>query len=395
MKKLYPLLTILCLLFQFQGFAQRPGNLLDWLVYSRTGTPYGSVWATDLQGRHIKLLDSCQIARVSQDGRYLLYIRQNGNTNVNQTGTVARMNMRTGQGEDLYNFGDWMVGYDMLLSDSSTILGYSCGMYRQDYTHISTSTIFQVDCFDDAPDLRQRDSMLVYHNEHQGIKLFSLSRGVVGPGVIPNTQPRDYWPQWSPDGNWILFGRRGITNPNDPYRYINNLYKIRPDGSQLTRLTHFAATDTGRFGQNFAWSRDGSQVYATGVLGPNQPYALIAIKADSSGEMNTVLTVPNATISFLHGRPASHVFTVTAAPLAGLSMAIYPNPAKGTVTLRLPPSAVGAVEVTVRDAAGKTVIRQRFTTPKITLPLGQVVPGVYRIEAVTGQAVYGGRLRVE
>jgi Tol biopolymer transport system component len=60
-------------------------------------------------------------------------------------------------------------------------------------------------------------------------------------------QSEERYPAWSPDGAWIAFdserdGNRGI-------------YKMRADGSDVTRLTH-----DGAFDEQAAWSPDGSQI---------------------------------------------------------------------------------------------------------------------------------------
>ena len=49
-------------------------------------------------------------------------------------------------------------------------------------------------------------------------------------------------PDWSPDGEWIVFSTYPLNEFNfDPK--VSNLYRIRPDGTQLEQLTHYDSTD--------------------------------------------------------------------------------------------------------------------------------------------------------
>lgn len=48
---------------------------------------------------------------------------------------------------------------------------------------------------------------------------------------ILNTTLNDFWPAWSPDGQWVVFEREV-----DSGQHVR-IYKIRPDGTGLTALT--------------------------------------------------------------------------------------------------------------------------------------------------------------
>ncbi|MFN2468164.1 MAG: hypothetical protein ABR521_08575 [Gaiellaceae bacterium] len=68
-------------------------------------------------------------------------------------------------------------------------------------------------------------------------------------GVLEATQPA-----WSPDGTKIAFSRGGIRAEEDP----SDVYTIRPDGEELTRLSF--PNETGRCSFSPAWSPDGAEV---------------------------------------------------------------------------------------------------------------------------------------
>ena len=87
-------------------------------------------------------------------------------------------------------------------------------------------------------------------------------------------------PVWSPDGEWLVFSAR--------YEGIDatNLYKARPDGSDLVPLT------SDGFGYNgySAWSPDGNQIAYVFYENYDQPGELRVMGADGSSPQ-TVLTM--------------------------------------------------------------------------------------------------------
>lgn len=103
------------------------------------------------------------------------------------------------------------------------------------------------------------------------------------------TSGYDNMPIWSPDGSRILFNR-GVRNPNSIWSNFD-LYTVRPDGSDLRRLTDHPASDG-----HPVWTPDGTQIlYNSGQAGYRdeachydqtfQPYGqLFVMNADGSGK---------------------------------------------------------------------------------------------------------------
>jgi Tol biopolymer transport system component len=76
------------------------------------------------------------------------------------------------------------------------------------------------------------------------------SEGKEGRELVTGLDDDTYSPRWSPDGQWIMF--RGPDHPTS----TTQLYRIRPDGTGLSRITD-------RFkGHAFGgdWSPDGSKI---------------------------------------------------------------------------------------------------------------------------------------
>lgn len=103
------------------------------------------------------------------------------------------------------------------------------------------------------------------------------------------TSGYDNMPSWSPDGTRIMFNR-GVRMPDSIWSNFD-LYTVRPDGSDLQRLTSHPASDG-----HAVWTQDGKQIlYNSGMAGYRdeaahydqtfQPYGqLFIMNADGSGK---------------------------------------------------------------------------------------------------------------
>lgn len=103
------------------------------------------------------------------------------------------------------------------------------------------------------------------------------------------TRGYDNMPIWSPDGSRILFNR-GVRNPDSIWSNFD-LYTVRPDGTDLRRLTDHPASDG-----HPVWTADGKQIlYNSGQAGYRdeachydqtfQPYGQVFVmNADGSGK---------------------------------------------------------------------------------------------------------------
>jgi Tol biopolymer transport system component len=82
------------------------------------------------------------------------------------------------------------------------------------------------------------------------------------------TNDPDNLPGWSPDGSKIVFTRKEV-NPTDPNKFHYDVYTIKPDGTELTRLTTPGANQG-----HAVWTYDGRIAYSSGVYGFRDELAL-------------------------------------------------------------------------------------------------------------------------
>ncbi len=136
-----------------------------------------------------------------------------------------------------------------------------------------------------APDSRHLVVEYIHRREGapfddlDGVALAIVDAAAAKPKAKVITDP-SYWPanpDWSPDGSRIVFFR-----PEDPANFDAeaDLWTIKPDGTGLTRLTHYADQDA--YAVQPDWTPDGSRIaFVTGsVAGGDGVMATVA--ADGS-----------------------------------------------------------------------------------------------------------------
>jgi hypothetical protein len=198
--------------------------------------------------------------RLSPDGRSIVYLAGNAST----------------QG-----FANWdsIVYYAWAADNSRIFYDFRCKIYAMDPDGANDQEIVGdwigsgIDyCYNDHPDVNPVDGRLVWENEHYGLGISNADGS--SPAWITNTQPGDFYPRWSPDGQWIAF------------------FKIRPDGSDLTQLTFLAGDDADEMEQLGGWSADGQFVVGAGEIGGVQ--GIYAVAADGSGLATALLAEAGA-----------------------------------------------------------------------------------------------------
>jgi Tol biopolymer transport system component len=112
------------------------------------------------------------------------------------------------------------------------------------------------------------------------------------PRILTDPAMFGSYPDWSPDGQRIVFSTYPLGSFQDTTK-ATNLYTIRPDGTELTQVTHFGENDT-RASQP-TWTPDGKQIIFTHIArNPSNPWGERQIALiDADGSNLTFLPVPD------------------------------------------------------------------------------------------------------
>ncbi len=98
------------------------------------------------------------------------------------------------------------------------------------------------------------------------------------------TDSLDYvgYTQWSPTGEWIVFAsdRHGLVDRSGTDLYDFDIYVVRPDGSDLTRVTHGGGDPESYSRPSF--SPDGTKIYANRILGKREDLVVIDFPGGAS-----------------------------------------------------------------------------------------------------------------
>lgn len=373
------LLLLFCL---SMAAAIQSQNVSGNIIYSRATAPTGVVWLNDGAGTDSVYLTNAQIPKVVLDGDYILHMSNTSSTSFAFGGSWNRYDTNTHIDTAIYNNNDNVVGYDMLDVDSTTVLSYSCNLYHDGFNAEYLATIGTGNCYDDGPDLRQQDSLIVFHNAFLPLNTVHLNGG--GFATIPNTAAGDYWPAWSPDGEWILFTRTNNNATGDIHWGVN-IYKIRPNGEDLTMLTT-SPVDTldGVFTSNAEWSPDGQAIITAGNA--NGTYGLLAIKSDGSGITEHINTMPGDTINFI-GSGTNHVFGVGVDNIAATKwLSVFPNPAEDHLSVVVD-GIQNHASYTIVNAMGSVVMNANLFRVRTDISIDHLPAGCYHVIVRNGDKV--------
>ncbi len=262
------------------------------VAYSRVGNPEGTVWLNSGRGANERQIAIGERPRLAPDGIHLLYQRGGGFNNISKGSLFVRDLSSTNEVVLAANPGDYTVGFDWQSDSARVVFDYSCSIYQINRTNTAAGApgfIQQSNCYDDAPAINPLDGRVVFHNQFSGLHLVDSGGG--SQVIIPNTQPGDYWPAWSPDGQWLSFVRLSSSS---------NYYRIRPDGSGLTALTPFAGATNVTLSGNGSpaiWMPDGQSVLFPAKIQGVQ--GIYAVPADGSGTVTRFPTEAGAEIDFV------------------------------------------------------------------------------------------------
>lgn len=249
---------------------------------SGSSTP-DSIFVIDNNGTTKTFVTLGYRPRISHNGKYLAF--SNGYIpNSSYGANLWLRDLTTLSETQIVSNGDYLDYYDFSPSDLQLVYSQSCSIYGVNrdgsnaYRYIGCNPC---DCYSDDPAIRVSDSVMVYHNLHYGI--YTMNYDGTNSQKVNNTVPGDLFPAWSPDGQWIAYYKQ---IPTGAAYYENSLYKIKPDGSDSTRLTFFSNTDT--LAPDPVWAKDMLSIYVIGRV--KDTVGIYSVDADGSGNYKRIYT---------------------------------------------------------------------------------------------------------
>ncbi len=342
------------------------------VYYSRLGGTNGQLWAAALDGSFDAPLITGEQPRVSPNGRYLAFHKDNPEFD---QGNVYVLDLQTGNIRLLFANNNYVVGYGWTPDSARLVFDYSCDIQVINLDGSNNHGLLNSSCYDDAPAVNPLDGRVAFQNTQAGGGIGLANSDGTGGTFITNTVPGDVWPAWSADGLWISF------------QDGTNYFKIHPDGSGLARLTSVPAAGDGFNGPG-AWTPDGTHLVAAGKY--NGVNALYLIAADGSKTVTAIPTAAGAPIDFVGsvvtvpasavpfaGTPLTESLAVNGSFAPANSAAAWNFSAQAGQVLSFQPgansgfTAQGAPHWQLQDPLGNVLFDNSFTDPgPVNVPVG-------------------------
>jgi Tol biopolymer transport system component len=316
------------------------------IVYSRSGATR-TIWMRATDGSFdTMVISGGSWPRLSHNGRYILFHKGNGDP-AHQG--MYLYDLQTRKDTLLRDNNDYLICYDWFDDDYHVVFDQVCGIYMMNRDLTGFTTLYVANCYDDAPVTRPNSWAIAHHSSSGIILTDSLG---VNRHQLTNTGSGDYWPSWSPDGQWIAFMRR----LNDT---TYNYYKIRPDGTGLTALTTFTTTQA-TFKEGGAWTRDASKIIVAALI--NGVQGMYAIATDGSMNIALVQTAAGDPIDFVGSVTGNVNIQLTDINEEGKEIPThfelfqnYPNPFNPATTIGYSLQSDSHVELRLYDILGREV----------------------------------------
>lgn len=265
-----------------------PGSI----VYSRSTEAEGSIWVFDPSTGRDRYLFAGTRPRLSPDGRYLVFLRDNGARA--SRGNVYVRDLREGTERRVYENHDYVVGATFADDGREVLFDAVCSIFHIPRWGSTPAPLVGGSCWDDAPAADPLTGRVAFHN-------FALRQtGMVNADggdkhYLPPSTGEDAFPAWSPDGQWIVVANADSIQLQ---RGPGNLIKFRPDGSERTALTTTGSDQEG-FRANAIWTLDGRQILGAGR--PADRNGIFRVDASGGGILERLETLPGDEIDWVGG----------------------------------------------------------------------------------------------
>lgn len=263
------------------------GTVAGSIYYSRAGTTANEIWVAKGDGSSDTKLTDGAWPRVTSDSKYMVFHKDNLDPS---RGNLYVRDLIAGTESKIANNSDYVVGLTFSADGSRIFFDRSCQISAANRDGTGEGPIRNTDCYDDCPDLRPSDSLIAFHNVHQG--LWTMKSDGTLPAMIAGTL-RDVWPRWSPSGSKLSFLH--VDSESDPQ---GNLGVINADGTGRKVLTALTTPADGFRGGSGVWTADGTTLVAAGSVCATNGLWAIDATTGAIKRLHTSTTV-TTTIDFV------------------------------------------------------------------------------------------------
>jgi len=250
------------------------------VIYGRRGTnTVPSIWAIHLDGSSDTRITTGLRPRVSRDGHYMSFLRENDPA-ANQFSLWVR-DLATGQEVQMHSSSNRYVGHDWSPGNTNLVFDNNCFLWRIGLSGPATQLPLPSDCRQGAPSVNPLDGRLalqVIFPGSMGLYLTPADATSKANLNLPVLSPR--WPAWSPDGQRIAIADDPNISPAiDAGR---NLWVVKL-GAQ-TNVYQITALPVGTdgFPNGAVWSPNGSKLVGAGRISGVNGLWSIPLAADGS-----------------------------------------------------------------------------------------------------------------
>ena len=361
------------------------------ILYSRGQSGNNTIWMRAMDGSFDTMICAGSWPRLSHNRRYMLF--HYGASSTPWYEDIHVRDMVTGMDTVIFRqdaIVENLLGVDWFDDDYHIVFDKGCDMKMINRDGTGLTTLFSLSCADDEPVARPGGWGLAFENSAYGIVLTD-SLGV-NRRLLPGTVRLEYWPAWSPDGQWVSFGQQSPTSDS-----LLNYYKAHPDGTGFTQLTLYAATDHARFWAGGAWTPDGQYLLVPGTV--NGVNGIYAIATDSVGVVTRIPTTTGDFVDFV-GSVTGNLTTATGVseheehtlPVQFRIAQNYPNPFNPSTTIEYALPSTSHVTLVIYNILGEKVATlvdgmQQAGYKSVVWNAENVASGIYfyRISTVFGQ----------
>jgi len=261
------------------------------VFYSRGPTTSNSIWAINLDGSSEMFLTSGREPRVSRNGRWMAFRRENDPL-PNQHSLWLR-ELPTGQEVRWHTRSNGFVGYDWLPGNTNLVFAADGLFWRLGMGQPAVAFPLSSDIRQGAPSVNPVDGRVALQVIYPGSTGLYLappgltSRQNLGLNIL---SPR--WPAWSPDGAMIAVADDPNISPVLAAGRNFWVVKLSPQTNSY-QITSLGSASNG-FPNGVVWSPDGGSLVGAGRISGSNGLWVVPLTADRTACLSAPRRLPTS-----------------------------------------------------------------------------------------------------